>query len=180
MPNADRTQSVYIDTGNPDTFNASTLYHGGDLGAAFDVADRAYQIVQCDSGATAAAPSGIVAVNTLAYWKDRSVYLVTNDSRFGLFAGQANSFRNNVAGVFRNAVTAGNYCALLQRGRNINVKEAGSATGGMSLCSDTSTTAAQALGTAIATSSPTQQIGVVVTATAANVCVADIDIPNIP
>jgi hypothetical protein len=180
MPNANRIQSLYVSTGNPDTVNDSTLLRPGELGAAYDVTDRAYQLVQCDSGATAATPAGVVAANELAYWKDRSNYLVTNDSRFGLLSGIANSQRNNVAGIFRNAVTAGNYCFVLQRGRNISVKEVGSATAGMTLCASTSTTAADALGTAIGTSSPTQQIGIVVTATSGTTCVADVDIPNIP
>ena len=180
MPNTNRQQTVFIDTGNPDTMNVSSLLRPGELGNAFDVVDKTYQLVQVDSGCTAATPAGVVAANEIAYWKDRSSYLVTNDSRFGLLSGVANSYRNNVAGVFRVAATAGNYICLLQRGRNINVKEVGSATAGMTLCASTSTTAADALGTAIATSSPTQQIGIVVTATSSNVCVADVDIPNIP
>ena len=180
MPNANRTQTFYNPTGNPDTYNSATLYVPGQLGQAYDVNDRAYQCVQLDSAATASSVTGIVAVNELAFWKDRSQYLVTNDPSQCLFGGVANSYRNNVAGIFRTAVTAGNFCNVLQRGRNINVKEAGSATAGMTLCANPSSTAADALGTAIATASPTQQIGVVVTATAANVAVADVDIPNIP
>lgn len=180
MPNANRIQTLFIDTGNPDTMNVSTMLRPDELGAAYDVNDRAYQIVQVDSGCTAATPAGVVAATQIAYWKDRSTYKVTNDSRFGLVGGVANSYRNNVAGVFRNAATAGNYVCLLQRGRSISVKEVGSATAGMTLCASTSTTAADALGTAIATSSPTQQIGIVRVATSGTTCSADVDIPNIP
>ena len=188
MPNANRIQTLYVVSGNPDTVNelpSSTTNVGtyprtGQLGQAGDFNDRAYQYVQLDSGATASSSAGVVAANEVAYWKDRSQYIVTNDSSQALFANTANSFRNNVAGIFRNAVTAGNYCYVLQRGRSISVKEAGSATPGMILVSDTSATAAQALGTAIGTAPPVQPLGVVVTATAANVCTADIDIPNIP
>lgn len=180
MPNTNRNQTVYLDSGNPDTFNSSSLYRPGELGTAFDAGSNAYQVVQCDSGATAATPAGVPAANEIAYWKSRANYIVTNDSRFGLMNDVANSYRNNVAGVFRVAATPGNYIAVLQRGRAISVKEAGSATAGMTLCASTSTTAADALGTAIGTASPVQQIGVVRSATAANVCTADIDIPNIP
>src|ERR1051325_3773004 len=99
MPNANRIQSVYLGSQNPDSMNAASLYRPGELGAAFEWNDRTYQVVQVDSGATAAASSGIVAQNDVAFWKDRSKYLVTNDLRF--------SNRNNVAGVFRVAATAG-------------------------------------------------------------------------
>jgi hypothetical protein len=185
MPHANRSQTVYVSTGNPDTVNDSTPYFPGQLGQAFDANDRAYQYVQSDSAPSVSGPSGAYAANQVLYWKDRSQYLVTNDSAQGLRGGQANSFRNNVAGILRNACTPGNYIFVLQRGRNINVKEAGAATGGMLLVSDTSATAAQALGTAIATAPPVQNLGVVSSATgvapnAANVCTADIDIPNIP
>lgn len=180
MPNANRVQTVYIDTGNPDTVNVSSLYRPAELGQAYDYNDRAYQVVKLDSGVTASTGAGVVAANQLAFWKDRSAYLVTNDSTQALIGGVAASFRNNVAGIFRNAATSGYYTHILIRGRNIAVKEAGSATAGETLCASTSTTAADALGTAIATASPVQQIGVVTTATAANVCYAAVDIPNIP
>ncbi len=180
MPNANRTQTVYVSTGNPDTVNETTPYFPGQLGQAFDKEDRAYQYVQLDSGATVSAASGVVAANELAYWKDRSQYIVTNDSSQALFQATANSFRNNVAGIFRNAMTAGNYGFVLQRGRSINVKEAGSATAGTILIANTSATAADALGVAINTAPNCQPLGVVVTGTVATVAVADIDIPNIP
>ncbi len=180
MPNQNRVQTQYVITGNPDTVNVSDPYFSGQIGQSIDVNDREYQFVQLDSGATASTASGVVAANQLAYWHDRSQYIVTNDAAGALFGGAANSFRNNVAGVFRNAMTAGNYGFVLQRGRNINVKEAGSATAGMTLEADSSTTAAQALGVAVGTYVSYTPLGVVVTATAANVCVADLDIVGIP
>lgn len=190
MPNVDRIFSPFVGTGNPDTYvEAATPsipgtyapYAGGDLGNSVDWNDKQYQKVLCDSGATAATPAGAVAANQIAYWKDRARYTVTNDSRFGLVDGQtAASFRNNVAGIFRSAVPAGYQCFILQRGRNIPVKEAGAATPGMLLVSDTSVTAAQALGVAIGTAAPVIPLGVVTTATAAGTCNANFSIPNIP
>ncbi len=180
MPNNNRVQTQYVVTGNPDTVNTADPYFAGQIGQSFDVNDREYQFVQSDSGITAGTPAGLIAANQLAYWKDRSQYIVTNDSRQALFANTLLSFRNNVAGVFRNAVTPGNYCFVLQRGRAINVKEAGSATPGMQLIASTSTTAADTLGVAINTAANCIPLGVVITATAANVCVADLDIPGIP
>lgn len=192
MPNVNRITSPFIASGNPDTdyqtgaFPGSATpgdnipYAGGDLGNAYDYNDKAYQKVYLDSGATSATPSGVVAASQLAYWKDRANYIVTNDSRFALFGGTANSFRNNVAGLFRAAVPAGSFCWVLQRGRNVNVKEAGSATQGMQLVASTSTTAADSLGVAINTAAPCTPLGVVITATVATTCVADFDMPNIP
>lgn len=180
MPNAWNVQTTYVVTGNPDTVNESTIYAGGQLGQCVESNDRGYQYVQLDSGATASTTAGAVAANQLAYWKDRSTYKVTNDSRFALLDAQANSFRNNVAGVFRAAVTAGNYCFVLQRGRAISLKEVGSATGGMTLIASTSTTAADALGVAINTAPNCLTLGVCRTATSGTTCTADVDIASIP
>lgn len=191
MPNVNRHISPYIQSGNPDTdyqtatYNPTTPgtnipYAGGEIGNAYDWNDKAYQRVYLDSGATSATPSGIVAATQLAYWKDRTNYIVTNDSRFALFANTALSFRNNVAGVFRAAVPAGSFCWVLQRGRNVSVKEVGSATPGMQLVASTSTTAADSLGVAINTAAPCTPLGVVITATSGTTCVADFDMPNIP
>ncbi len=192
MPNVNRIISPFIQSGNPDTDyqtgavpgsatpGAFIPYAGGDLGTAYDYNDKAYQRVYLDSGATSASPAGVVAATQLAYWKDRANYIVTNDSRFALFGGTANSNRNNVAGLFRAAVPAGSFCWVLQRGRNVNVKEAGSATQGMILIASTSATAADTLGVAINTAPNCMPLGVVITGTTGTNCVADFDMPNIP
>jgi hypothetical protein len=180
MPNTNNVQTQYVVTGNPDTVNTSSAYFEGQLGQTINVNDRAYQYVQVDSGISASTPAGVVAANQLAYWKDRSQYIVTNDSRQALFANTLLSFRNNVAGVFRNAVTSGNYTFVLQRGRNISVKEVGSATAGMQLIASTSTTAADTLGVAINTAANCVPLGVAITATVANVVQADLEITPIP
>jgi hypothetical protein len=61
----------------------------------------------------------VVAAGDLAFWKDKAPYLVTNDIAQALGAVEAtnNNKRNFVAGVFLNAVTAGNYCWIQQGGR---------------------------------------------------------------
>ena len=182
MPNTNSYQPFYVgQAASPDTYQElGAGYAAGELGTTGDWNDRSYQRVFLDSGATSATPAGAVAANQLAYWKQRSTYTVTNDSRFGLLGGTASSFRNNVAGVFRAAIVAGSACFVLQRGRHINVKEVGSATPGMTLIGSTSTTAADALGVAINTAPNCLTLGVVVTATASNVAVADVDIAPIP
>ncbi len=184
MPNTSNYQPFYVgQAGSPDTYQEiGAGYAPGELGTNGDWNDRSYQRVFLDSGATSATPAGAVAANQLAYWKNRSTYTVTNDSRFGFLGATqtALSQRNNVAGIFRAAIVAGSACFVLQRGRQINVKEVGSATAGMTLIASTSTTAADALGVAINTAPNCLTLGVVYTATAANVCVADVDIAPIP
>lgn len=180
MPNANRVQTVYINTGNPDTINVAELGRMGELGQCYDWNDRAYQIVKLDSGCTAATGTGVVAANQLAFWKDRSQYLVTNNSPQALIGGVADSYRNNVAGIFRNAATAGYYTHILVRGRNIAVKEAGSGTTGQLLVANTSSVAADGLGIAVNTAATNECIGVITTATSGTTCYAAVDIPNIP
>jgi len=152
MADANRQSAgtIWLPTGNPDTTNiTSTDFNSmggqpGSLGIRFEASPpgNAYQRVQLDSGATVSSPSGIVAANTLAYWKSKANYIVTNDSAQALGgAGVANSgFRNFIAGIFRSAVTAGNYCDILQRGQNISVNTTGTSAVGGQVVGDTSAT----------------------------------------
>ncbi len=118
MPHNIRNQTIYAVTGDPDTVNESALYKAGELGGSLSKNKREYQLVQCDTGATAATGVGVVAATQLAFWKDRANYLVTND--LAQTAGAPES-RNQVAGIFRVAVTAGRYCFILKRGQAISV-----------------------------------------------------------
>ena len=181
MPNTNREQTVYLSTGNPDTYNEASLYKPGELGVGFDWRDRAYQIVHCDSGATSATPTGVVAANQLAFWRDKDNYRVTNDRRFALNLGAVTgAYRNNVAGVFRGAVTANNYCAILQRGDNINLLDGGNtfAAGEAVIAEDDAAAAADRV--AVGTAVTFQLLGRARGAAAAGVVAVDVDIPNIP
>jgi hypothetical protein len=181
MPNVNRDQTLYVPTANPDTWSTETLQRPGELGKAYDWNDRTYQRVKLDSGATAANTVGVVAANQLAFWKDRANYIVTNDVQQARFGGVANSECNNVAGIFRSAVTAGYYCDILIRGRNIAVVEAGSGVGGGTLeATAGGATTAGTTAVAAGTTNTYQKLGIIITATVATVCYADIDIPNIP
>ncbi len=126
----------------------------------------------------------MVAANQLAYWKDKSKYLVTNDAAQANAAvglATANSgFRNFVAGIFRSAVTASNYCDILQRGRAISVKTTGAPVAGDFIIGDTSQTAAQGIPTiAGATQLACVRIGVAAGPAVANVTPVDVDIPEV-
>ncbi len=201
MADANRQSAgtIWLPTGNPDTTNiaaadwgptATTVGMGGQpgsLGIKFEASppDRAYQRVQLDSGATASTSVGIVAANQLAYWKDKSQYIVTNDvaqanaSNMAGVASVNSGFRNFVAGIFRSAVTAGRYCDILQRGRNISVKTTGTPAIGDFLVSDTSTSTAQAATVTAGTAPTCKTIGVVSGSTVANVTPCDVDIPEV-
>jgi len=189
MSDANRQSAgtIWLPTGNPDTTNISpTDFLGmggqpGQLGTRFQAtpANRAYQRVKLDSGATAATSVGVVAANELAYWKDKANYLVTNDvAQAQGGAGASNSaFRNFVAGIFRTAVTAGNYCDVLQAGLAISVKTTGSPAVGDTLVSDTSTSAAQAAAVTAGTAPTCLKIGIATGPAVANVTPCDVDIP---
>lgn len=182
MPNANRSLGVYVKTGNPDSMNDSALYRGGELGVAYDYNDRAYQIVQLDSGCTASNTVGVVAANQLAFWKDKDKYLVTNDKRQAIGGSLGtNAFCNQVAGIFRCAATAGYFCSILQRGDYIPVSDDTTCTAvGMTVHADTAANTAKAEGVAVATATPYQCIGVVRVVSAAAIAYVDVDIPNIP
>jgi predicted N-acetyltransferase YhbS len=185
MPNTNRDQTMYVQTGNPDSWSMATLQRPGELGKAYDFNDRAYQRVKTDSGATASNTVGVVAANQLAFWKSRADYLVTNDKRQSLLGAVANSFMLNVAGVFRSAVPAGYYCDVLIRGRNIPVSVAtadeGNMLGGAMVIADITADTASADGVAVGgTATPYQRLGYVRTASTSNVAYVDFDIPNIP
>lgn len=199
MADANRQSAgtIWLPTGNPDTTNITPTDFGtsltavgmggqpGSLGIRFEASppDRAYQRVQLDSGAVAGSATGVVAANQLAYWKDKSKYLVTNDAvqaNAAVNQATANSgFRNFVAGIFRSAVTAGNYCDILQRGRSISVKTTGVPAVGDFLVSDTSQTAAQAATVTAGTAATARTIGVVTGPAVANVTPCDVDIPEV-
>lgn len=184
MPNTNRDQTVYVQTGNPDTWSSAALQRPGELGKAFDWNDRAYQRVKLDSGATAANTVGVVAANQLAFWKDKAQYIVTNDKAQALVGGVANSFANNVAGIFRSAVPAGYYCDILIRGRNIPVAVAAAdevnVTGGVSVIADVTASTASVDGVAVGTATTYQKLGIATVASTSNVAYADIDIGNVP
>lgn len=176
MPNTIRITSPYLPTGNPDTYNADTIYDPGALGSSFDLNDKTYEIVQLDSGATSATPTGVVAANQLAFWKSKTNRIVTNDRRLALNNSVANASGNEVAGVFRNAVTAGYYTCILAKGHSIPVKS-GTITLGQTLTADTDANGPRVAGVAVGTAPGYLVVGVARAADSGGNVSADIDIP---
>ena len=160
---ADRNRTYYLGTASgPDNFanvNETPQYKPGELGSIVpDVANsRRWQKVVCDSGATAATATGVVAAGQLAFWKDKSQYIVTNDSTqanavnapaggWGNAGNATLDARNFVAGIFTNAVTAGNATLILQRtdqkaGYNVLAAAGGTYNAGNMLVANTGTAA---------------------------------------
>ena len=182
MPASYPHQTVYLgQRGSFDTFNEASLYKAGELGQrAISVDNLQYQLVQLDSGVTANTGPGVAAANQVAYWKDKSKYLVTND---GLQAvggqGATSEFRNEVAGIIRNAATSAYYIWVLQKGRNINVKSAS----GTYLAGEWSVpntgTAADSTRVAAGTAPGIRPLGIVAGAKSGANTPVDLDIPGI-
>ena len=143
MANNITKQSIYISTGSPSTYNSSTLYKPGELGGQITINDQKWQQVQCDSGATASTPTGVVAAGQTAFWKTKSTFTVTNDIRFAWNAAvTAANAVNAIAGVFTTAVTAGNYCMIGQKGQfSLKAASGGTWTQGNAVVANTGSSA---------------------------------------
>lgn len=182
MPNTPNRQTQYIHAGNPDTDNRSILYGPGELGMVMQRNNRSYQRVQCDSGTTSATSAGVVAANDLAFWKAKGPnYIVTNDQAQAVGAGVTNAWRNEVAGIFRAAIGAGNYCFVLQRGNAIPVNATGGGEGQMAVANSGSDADASFI--AVGTAPGYVPLGIAREATGdttAGMANCDLNIPSIP
>ena len=77
-----RILAPYMPNGTPDKTNAPSPYYApGELGCSFVDQNTGctYLRAQLDSGATSSTGIGAVVANQLAYWKDESQFIVTND-----------------------------------------------------------------------------------------------------
>jgi hypothetical protein len=119
-PNSWFSQPVFIPGGDPEQMNEPTLAYPGQLGIRFnyvnpmrtppteaseDGSPKAFQLVQSDSSMSVAPYDTAVA-----WWASRYNYLVTTN------AGTPG--RSRVAGIFKTAVTPGNFCCVQQKGRS--------------------------------------------------------------
>lgn len=154
--------------------NAPTpLYAPGELGCAFydPMTGNVCVRVLLDSGATSATAIGAVKTGQLAFWKDRSKSIVTNDQAQSDCIATTNGWVNRVAGVFQTAVStaAGTLdstgqpkmyaCDLVIAGRAVNVwTKASSAAAGVIAVCDTTASTAQVIDLTNATTAPTSEI----------------------
>jgi hypothetical protein len=122
FPQTVNDQTVYISTGNPETFfNQVSLYKPGELGKKFTAATgKRYQIVQVDASA-----AGSSVANGILYWATRANYTVTPQTTDALnLAGV-----NGVAGRSPGITAVGNYLAM-QIGGSAILVYAGTTTAG--------------------------------------------------
>lgn len=118
-PNSWFSQPVFLPGGNPETFNEPTLPYPGQLGNRFEIINpprqapgsetsedgraKGYQLVGTDSSMAQAPFDGAVA-----WWSNQSQYRVTTTvTALG---------RGRVAGVFKMAVTPGNFTCIQIKG----------------------------------------------------------------
>ncbi len=177
--------TIWCPTGNPDTTNISPadwLSAGGQAGGLglrheSGAPGRTYQRAKLDSGATAATPAGVVAVGDALYWKDKSTYTVTNDSRFAMNGVTATAYRQYVAGVARVAATAGYYIDAIQIGQNIPCADGGNTfVGGDTVIAEATTTDSAFNSINVGTAITSQVVGIARDAASNGLVGVDLDI----
>lgn len=170
---------MYMPNGTPDLTNApSPFYAPGELPMAFNDQNvsGSYLRVALDSGATAASAVGVVAAGQLAFWKDRTKGIVTNDKN-QCDVGPSGAV-NRVAGIFQTAVTAAPgvlgsdglpvqyMCDLAIQRLDYPVAANGTMVPGAVAIADTTASTARAISAATVTTAPVSQvIGIVKSAT---------------
>jgi len=165
--------------GTPDKTNFPTpLYAPGEIGCAFnDQQGGSYLRVKLDSGATSSSAVGVVAAGQLAFWKDQTAGIVTNDKN-QCDVGPSGAI-NRVAGIFQLAVSTapgtndaqGNpvmyVCDLIIQKKGYSVAATGTLIAGAVAIADTTASVSRIISAATVTTAPVSQvIGIVASATA--------------
>ncbi len=179
MPNERNVETLFVgrDIQGIENFSVTELYKGGELGSRIALDKAAYQLVQLDSGATAATNAGLVADGDLAFWKNRDTYLVTNDKDQAVGGPVVASARNSVCGVFTKAVPAGDHCYIKQRGTHDVRTDGGGDFAVASYVVASSNNVPDGDNTAIGTSPPTTLVGRVAAAESAGFTSTELDLP---
>lgn len=175
--NTDASNNPYLYGANADATNVASLYAQGELGATFYDQGNKYQRVKLDSGATAANPVGVVAAGQTAFWISKANKLVTNDKRLaGGTGASANASRNFIAGIFRNAVMAGNYTDILQKGNGVQVASDTTGAIGDYAVSDATASTARVTAVANGTAPTVETVGLIRAVAANSLITVDVDI----
>lgn len=196
MPNTNRLLTLFLGSNaSPDTVNIAPPtaltgggtppgsyfpYAAGELGGSFDLNNRTYSLVQNDSGATSATPTGAVAANQVAFWKDKAAGIVTNDKRFALNGTISNAAGNAIAGIYRVAATAGAIVCILSRGQSIAVASDSNGGGGQMAVVDITASTARVTNVAVGTAPGYQVVGIMRSTPAGGNVNVDVDIPTLP
>lgn len=161
MPQTITDQTVYLSTGDPETYGITTAittpYKPGEVGKKFVASTgKRYQLVQLDSS------SSTTAANQLVFWAQRTLYTVTaatGDTRNA--AGI-----NGVAGRAPGIVAASGYFAM-QIGGSAVLTYAGTTTAGVAgsaVIARSGSTVGAADATTLGTSPVSKVVGWVTTA----------------
>jgi len=107
MPAVVADQTVYLSTGDPETFfNQTSLYKPGELGKKFTHTNgKRYQIVQVDS---AGAGGTSTVANGILYWSNRALYKVVPRETDALNVAALNGLAGRSPGI----TAVGNYLAM--------------------------------------------------------------------
>ncbi len=166
-----RVANPYMYQGTPDKTNQVSPYgYPGELGCAFNDQNTggSYLRVQLDSGATSSTAVGAVAAGQLAFWKDQSQAIVTNDKN-QCDTGPSGAV-NRVAGIFQLAVstapnvtdTGGNptmyMCDLVIQKRAYPVAATGTILAGTAFIADTTSNTARGISQSTVTTAPVSQV----------------------
>jgi hypothetical protein len=205
MPNTRQYWAPYVGPfASVETFHQNPLFDPGQAGNRVIVSQvgatfKEYQLCQVDSGCTASTPTGALLTGQLLYWKDRTRYLVTNDSRFTdlAIANAGLAARNSVqsvAGVLVNPSTSfpsvvvpsgqtgGDWVYLQTKGRcTVILSAQASPTAGDFVIPNNSATVPQVNNSAVGTAPGDTLLGRYISSTVvASVAQVDLQIPEIP
>jgi hypothetical protein len=185
MANNIRNQPLYLQSGDPESEDVSSLLYPGMLGdrltikqpgppgaaGAEDYRYKTYQLVQVDSTVTTAPFRGAVA-----WWSDKTRYLVTTSpTALG---------RGRIAGVFQNAITAGNYGCIQTQGpgtvKFVDAPTAAPTVAGLIVIPSATAGKADCLAAGSAATYPALGVSAGVYNAAAAEAVVDLDVPETP
>lgn len=166
-----RIANPFQPNGTPDLTNSPSPYqYPGELGCSFNDQNTggSYLRAQLDSGATSATAVGAVAADQLAFWKDQSQAIVTNDKN-QCDVGPLGAV-NRVAGIFQLAVStapnvkdaSGNptmyMCDLVIQKRAYPVAATGTILQGTAFIADTTANTARGISQATVTTAAVSQV----------------------
>lgn len=181
-PNNWGMQPVYLQSGDPESENASVLSYPGLLGARFTVKQpsrspagaedgrsKTYQLIQTDSTMTVAPYKGAVA-----WWSDKTKYLVTTTvTTLG---------RGRIAGVFQNAISLGNYGCVQTHGpattKIIDAPTASPLVAGLFVIPSATNGKADVLAAGSAATYPPLGVTASTMNLGDNTCIVDLDVPE--
>lgn len=185
MSNNIRNQPLYLQSGDPESENVATLLYPGMLGGRTTIKQpggpgaaaaeafrfKTYQLVQTDSSMSVSPFIGAVA-----WWSDKTKYLVTTSpTALG---------RGRIAGVFQNAITAGNYGCIQTQGpaivKFVDAPTAAPSAAGLFVIPSATAGKADCIAAGTATTYPALGFSAQAILGADSTAIVDLDVPETP